>query len=241
MCVGFAAALALRPINGIDRLWRWVLFVLIAICAVKSQSREAWLTIAIVLVFSILMRILRNIEPRSRMPIIVFSVCAFTLIGLLAYLNLDTALHLIGRDRTFTGRAGIWEASWHLFLKHPWRGYGIYGLWHTPQAWDAVVRLGWDVTSSHNNYMEGLLAYGIGGMIFYMPIILSSFLYMLRALLNYDLRNLEMLIYIMVVILVLSFTTPLVMYTPGIGFALLIYCVCRLEQVERSGFMRLSK
>jgi hypothetical protein len=45
----------------------------------------------------------------------------------------------------------------------------------------------------------------------------------------------------MVVILVFSFSQSIIMMTPSIGFVLLIYCVSRLEQVERSGFMRLSK
>jgi O-antigen ligase len=89
--------------------------------------------------------------------------------------------------------------------------------------------------------LEVLLDYGIVGFIIYLPIILWSFLYMLRALLNYDLRNLQVLIYVMIVILVLSFSQSIIMMTPGLGFVLLIYGVCRLEQVERSGFMRLSK
>jgi len=103
------------------------------------------------------------------------------------------------------------------------------------------VRAGWDVTSAHNNYLDLLLCYGIVGFIVYMPIILASLLYMLRALLNYDLRNLQVLIYVMVVILVISFSQSIALMTPGIGFVLLIYGVSRLEQVERSGFMRLSK
>jgi len=43
------------------------------------------------------------------------------------------------------------------------------------------VRVGWDVTSAHNNYLDLLLCYGIVGFIVYMPIILASLLYMLRV------------------------------------------------------------
>jgi exopolysaccharide production protein ExoQ len=241
VAIATAAALGLKPHDSLDRVWRWSLFVLIAICAVKSQSRETWVAIAFLLVFSIMMRTLRTLEPRSRLPIIVFAISAIVLAGVLVYLNLDAVLHLMGRDRTATGRTEIWAASWGVFLKRPWFGYGLYGLWHTRDAWDVVVRVGWDVTSSHNNYLEVLLSYGIVGFIIYLPIILFSLLYMLRALLNYDLRNLEVLIYVMVVILVFSFSQSIIMMTPSIGFVLLIYCVSRLEQVERSGFMRLSK
>jgi len=241
VAVAAAAALGLRPLNSIDRLWRWTLFVLVAICTVMSQSRETWATIACLLVFSFLMRILRSLEPRSRLPVIVFAFSALLLVVLLVSLNLDAVLHLLNRDRTASGRTDIWQASWSLFLKHKWLGYGIYGLWHTREAWSVVVRVGWDVTSAHNNYLDLLLCYGIVGFIVYMPIILASLLYMLRALLNYDLRNLQVLIYVMVVILVLSFSQAIALMTPGIGFVLLIYGVSRLEQVERSGFMRLSK
>jgi O-antigen ligase len=241
VAIATAAALGLKPHDSLDRVWRWSLFVLIAICAVKSQSRETWVAIAFLLVFSIMMRTLRTLEPRSRLPIIVFAISAIVLAGVLVYLNLDAVLHLMGRDRTATGRTEIWAASWGVFLKRPWFGYGLYGLWHTRDAWDVVVRVGWDVTSAHNNYLDLLLCYGIVGFIVYMPIILASLLYMLRALLNYDLRNLQVLIYVMVVILVLSFSQAIALMTPGIGFVLLIYGVSRLEQVERSGFMRLSK
>jgi O-antigen ligase len=241
VAVAAAAALGLRPLNSIDRLWRWTLFILVAICTVMSQSRETWLTIACLLVFSFLMRILRSLEPRSRLPVIVFAFSALLLVVVLVSLNLDAVLHLLNRNRTASGRTDIWLSSWSLFLKHKWLGYGIYGLWHTREAWSVVVRAGWDVTSAHNNYLEVLLDYGIVGFIIYLPIILWSFLYMLRALLNYDLRNLQVLIYVMIVILVLSFSQSIIMMTPGLGFVLLIYGVCRLEQVERSGFMRLSK
>jgi len=159
------------------------------------------------------------------------------MIGILSYIYSDDILRLLGRTKTASGRTEIWDGCILLIQRHPWLGYGTYGVWNTPRAWDVIVRVNWLVSSSHNNYLEILLSYGIIGLLLYLPIILSSFLYIFRALLNYDLRGLEVSIYVVIAILVLSMAVPLIMYSPSVGLVLLLYVVSRLEQVERSGFM----
>ncbi len=126
-----------------------------------------------------------------------------------------------------------------LVEKRPLLGYGTYGVWKTPIAWDVVVRAGWNVTSSHNNYVEILLFYGIVGLFLYLLILVPTFLYIFRALMSYQLAELEVLIYVIIGILVLSMASPLIVYFPSLGMLLLMYCASRLEQIERSGFLKL--
>ncbi|MGD0734791.1 MAG: O-antigen ligase family protein [Terracidiphilus sp.] len=237
--LAFAVSVGLRPKSDVDRLWRWVVILSALVCSYYSQSRESWIAIGFQVIFFLLMRTFRNIQPRSRFPILVTGLGAFAIAVALVFYNLDAALALIGRTRTLSHRTDLWEATILLIRKRPWFGYGTYGVWNTPNAWTAVVRERWNVTSSHNNYLEVLLSYGIVGLALYLPIIGSALLYIFRALMSYDLRDLEVPIYVMITILILSMAVPLIMYSPSIGMVLMLYGVSQLERVERSGFMRL--
>ena len=237
--LALAVALGLRPTGDVDRVWRWLLIVAALICSYGSQSRETWIAMLLQVVFALFMRLLRTLKPQSRLPILIAGLSAFIGTTLLIYFNLDAAFALVGRTRTASGRTEIWTGCLLLIEKRPWLGYGTYGVWHTPYAWDVVARAGWQVTSSHNNYIEVLLSYGLIGFAIYMTILCSTFLYMFRALLSYDLRDLEVLIYVMISLLVLSMASPLLMYSPAVGMILLLYCVSHLEKIERTGFMRL--
>jgi len=237
--LGFAVALGLRPKSSVDRAWRWLLILEALLCAYGTVSREAQIAMAACLAFSVLMLVIRNLEPRSRMPILLTGLCAFAICTVLIYLNLDAILALIGKTRDLNGRANIWSDTFLLIRRRPWLGYGIYGVWQTPYASDVVVREGWNVSSSHNNYVEVLLGFGAIGLCFYLPIILSAFLFMARALFNYNLLELQVLIYVMITLLILSMASPLIVYSPSVGMVLLLYCVSHLERIERTGFMTL--
>jgi O-antigen ligase len=235
-----AVALGLKPRTHVDRAWRWGLLGAALLCSYKSQSRESW--IAIILLFLLLgfFKFIGWFTQESRLPIATMSAVIFFGLAGLLYYNLDAALALIGRTRTLTGRTEIWDATMLLVMRRPWFGYGTYGVWGTNTAYDAQVRVGgWHVTSSHNDYLEIILSYGIIGFLIYIPIILSAFLYMIRAVLSYDLPEHEVLIYSMIAILVVSFAAPIIMFNPALGMVVILYCASHLERVERSGFMRL--
>jgi exopolysaccharide production protein ExoQ len=238
--LGVAVALGFQPKSMLDRMWRFLLLFAAIICAYFSQSREAWAAIALELIFLLFMRILNTFKRSSRLPIIVAGMTSFLALAFVTYLNLDSVLHSLGRSRTLTGRLNIWTDSFLLIAKRPWLGYGPYGVWGTPFAWDVVVREGWNVTSSHNNYIEILLYFGIIGLCLFLPLLGSAGLYIFRAFLSYDLRRLEVLVYIMIGLLTTSVAAPVFLYYPAIGMILLMYCVSRLEQVEKSGFMKLG-
>ena len=238
--VAVAVAIGLKPKTHVDRAWRWYLLGVALLCSYKSQSRESWIAIFVIFLLFGFFKFIGLFTQESRLPVATISaVVIFGLAGLL-YFNIDAALALIGRTRTLTGRTDIWDATMLLIGRRPWFGYGTYGVWGTPIMWDAQVRVGgWRVTSSHNDYLEVILSYGIIGFLIYIPIMLSSFLYMVRAILSYSLPELEVVIYCMIVIMVESFAAPIIMFTPALGMILILYCGSHLERVERSGFMRL--
>jgi exopolysaccharide production protein ExoQ len=227
-----AVAIGMRLKSNVDRVLRVVILFVAIICAYGSQSREAWLAIALQLGAMVAIWMLVKIEPRSRFPLLLIALAACTCIGLIIYYNLDSSLALIGRSRTASGRLGIWNDSLLLIKRRPWFGYGTYGVWRTSVAWLVVVREGWNVPSSHNNYIEILLYYGILGMVLYLSILLSAFFGIFRSLISVELKNVQVPIYVMIALLGLSLAAPLIVYYPAIGMLMLLYCVSRLEQVN---------
>lgn len=237
--LGFAVGLGLSPRNSIDRLWRGSLIFLSVFCAWQSQSREGWVAMAAIMPLALLMAATSRLHPRSRLPVVVLGLGGLLLGCFLVYYNLDDILHLLGRTKNASGRTDIWAAVFIMIAKRPWFGYGTWGVWGTPLAWDAVVRNGWAITSSHNNYIEIVLSYGYVGLALYMPLMLFSIYYMGRAMLTYETRDVRVLIFVMVSIFVLSFAVVLMMWSPSVGMILMLYCTSHLELIERSGFMTL--
>ncbi len=237
--LAIAIFLGIKPKTDIDRFWRWGLLFLALILAYGSQSREAWVCIIIIVLFSFVLKFIKKLQPSSRSPLLLGTTVLLSMSAYLAYANLDGVLGIFGRDRTFTGRSGIWGASILLILKRPWLGYGTYGVWNTNEAFDAIVRIGFQATSAHNAYLDTILSYGLIGLILFLPIPISSFLFTFRAILSYTLDEFEIYIYMIIVILVISFAMSVMNYTPGITLILLLYAVANLEKVERSGLMSL--
>jgi len=75
-------------------------------------------------------------------------------------------LGYFGKDETLTGRTQLWDFSIHMALRKPWLGYGYGGFWlgskgPSAEAW-AGMRMGMDITHSHNGFIE--IALGVGGV-----------------------------------------------------------------------------
>jgi O-antigen ligase len=237
--LSFAIGLGLSPRTSIDRVWRVTLLVLSISCAWLSQSREGWVAMAAVIPLALLMTLTSRMHPRSRLPVVLIGLGALLASCFLLYYNLDDFLRLLGRTRDASGRTEIWSSVLLMIARRPWFGYGTWGVWGTPLAWDAVVRSGWSITSSHNNYLEIILSYGYVGFALYMPIMIFSVYFIGRAMLSYEMRDSRVLIYVMVSIFILSFAVVLMMFSPSVGMILMLYCTSHLEMVDRSGFMSL--
>ena len=244
--LGFACACALglcfgwKPRSNFERVWKWCLVAVSLVCLVRSGSRESWISAAVLFLLAPIIFVLRHLNQRSRIPFLLISGMIVGTTAALVYFNLDAILYLMGRDRTLTGRSGIWEGVFLMIKRHPWLGYGAYGVWGTSQAMDVYVREGQLITSSHNTYLETILDYGIIGLLCYLPIPIMAFRRTLRALVSYDISTLQVYIYLNIVMFITSFVGTILTYSPGISLLLMFYAVSELEKVERSGFMTLE-
>jgi exopolysaccharide production protein ExoQ len=75
-------------------------------------------------------------------------------------------LRYFGKDETLTGRTQLWDFSIHMALRKTWLGYGYGAFWlgskgPSAEAW-AGMRMGMDITHSHNGFIE--IALGVGGV-----------------------------------------------------------------------------
>jgi O-antigen ligase len=238
--VAFGLCLGYSPKGHLERFWRAGLMVVTLFLSYKSQSRESWVAIALVIFLAAIIKPLRRYNQRSRLPTLVAVFFVVVIVAALVYLNLDAVLSLLGRDRTLTGRSGLWEWSLMDARRHPWIGYGLYGFWQTGLAYDVVVRAGWQVTSSHNSYLDVVISYGLIGLALYLPVPLMAVIFSFRAIMSYSLETFEMFIYMLAAVMVMSVAAAYLTYVVGIAYLLVLYTVSNLEKVERSGFMRLD-
>jgi exopolysaccharide production protein ExoQ len=230
--LAIAMAFGIRPKGQLDRFWRAFVIFAALVCAAGSRSREAWAAIALQISALASLWVLRKFRLRSQPPVFLGSALVGTVLAILAYINLDQLLALVGRSRTASGRTYIWEGAFLLIHRRPWLGYGVYGVWHTPVAWDVIARAGWNVPSSHNNYIEILLYYGIVGLTIYLLLLLSFFLFAIKAFLGNRLVEIVPGVYVLIGVLVLSMASPITEYFPSASLLLMFFYISRLEQQE---------
>jgi O-antigen ligase len=82
--------------------------------------------------------------------------------------SIDQLLGFFGKDESLTGRTQLWNFSIHMALKKPWTGYGYGAFWlgskgPSAEAW-AGMRMGMDITHSHNGFIEIALGVGMVGL-----------------------------------------------------------------------------
>jgi O-antigen ligase len=112
-------------------------------------------------------------------PLLLASACIASAAGLLLTLilitNAESALALIGRDTTLTGRLALWEAVWDQIVVRVWVGYGYGAFWDGPLAPGQAVReaVGW-YANAHNGWLEVWLGLGLAGTVLMLASFFSS-------------------------------------------------------------------
>ena len=237
--LGFAVGLGFNPRTMVDRGWQAILVILSIFCAWQSQSREGWIAMTSVAALALLLALMSRVRRRFRLPFVLAGLGSLLFGCLLLYNYLDDLLRLLNRTRDASGRTEIWSSVFLMITRRPWFGYGMWGVWETPRAWDAVVRTGWSITSAHNDFLEIILGYGYVGFTLYIIMLLCSIYFMIQGLLADDIRDGRVLIYLMVSILILSFAVSLTMFSPSLGMILLLFSTSHLEMLKRPGFVHL--
>jgi O-antigen ligase len=225
-----AVALGFRPRTKTDRVWRAAVIALAVVAAAGSRSREAWIAIVAEMTLALFLTVLRGCNLRLQQLLTITGILLSSAALCLGYMHLDTLLALLGRSKTASGRTYIWRGALLLIRRRPWLGYGVYGIWHTPIAREIVAYAGWNVPSSHNNFLEILLYYGLVGLGLFLLLLLAAAVNTARAFATGRLPVAASVMLISSGSMVLSFASPVTTYYPSAALLLLSVYISQLEQ-----------
>jgi exopolysaccharide production protein ExoQ len=163
--------------SPIGHLARAAYFILSIAVIGMTRSRTGWLLAFSVIICVIFVKSVRNLCLRDRRILLFWGVVAFLVLACVAVLLSDSLAVLLGKDPTFTGRTGIWQAAIQAILRRPVFGYGYMGFWRGFEGDSESASLvnRWAVTSSHNAFIETWLTLGAAGLALLLFLFYRSF------------------------------------------------------------------
>lgn len=145
--------------------WRWLLLGTFFALVVLSHSKTALLLSLGYLVGTGIYLIWQRNRVTGFGISMVAAVC---LLGALLTLWSDpqSALGMLGRDTTLTGRTSLWPSVIALIEQRPVLGWGYRAMWQPDDPSGIVLDQinGWGATSSHNGFLEIALQLGLAGV-----------------------------------------------------------------------------
>ncbi|MCU1277498.1 MAG: lipid core-O-antigen ligase-like enyme [bacterium] len=148
--------------RGASRIFGALLIAAGVTLIVVAQSQTSLVICAVLILLALLARIGRL---ERGMPIIAPAAILVVAVAttLIALHDPEAILSALGRDRSLTGRTGLWDLSVEMIRQRPCFGYGYAAFW---RGWDGPSAYiwelaGWEVPHSHNGYLDVCLAVGI--------------------------------------------------------------------------------
>ena len=164
-------ALLMIEKGGNTRWFTWAGLGLCGFMLAMSQSRTAWITTLILLMFIQILRFLRG--ARLPMSLRVGSLMILGFVVIMAGTHfLVVGLEAVGRDLTFTGRTTIWTHAIDAGMQHSMLGAGYRAFW-TPEGASYVYARIWAVIGNgHNGYLDvwlelGFIGFGLFMLMFF--------------------------------------------------------------------------
>ena len=171
MAVGALASLGgIRISRGRKRLFKILTLILFIILAFFSKSTTALLMIFFFCTVGGVIALFQKGRIASGIACIlsVTSIILLVPIGIVS-LDTDTALGLIGKDQTLTGRTELWSYLIYYIQQRPILGWGYSAFWsnNNPAAIEISTVLRW-ASQAHNAAIGMLLEVGIVGLAFFL-------------------------------------------------------------------------
>lgn len=224
--------------GGKSRWFNWAGLLMCGFMLGMAQSRTAWVTTVVLLMFIPMLRFLRG----GRVPMslrvgsllilgfaIVMAVTQFLVIGLEA----------MGRDLTFTGRTTIWGYAIIAGMDHSMLGAGYRAFW-TPEGASYVYARIWAVIGNgHNGYLDVWLELGFVGLGLFLVMFFTGMGRAYRRLLSsHDTAGLFYML-VMIYALIYSFTEKFLLEQSELTWVLMMITLIyltprRVAAVNRS-------
>lgn len=129
-------------------------------------------------------------------------------LGAIAVIDFDTtwktALTVLGKSETLTGRTTVWTLAFDAISTHPILGFGFGAFWTSYEAERLRGLADWYVPHAHNGFLEVLLQIGVSGLVLFFIVLYSALRNSLVAVRNTKLANRLFPVLFLVVFLVLG-------------------------------------
>jgi exopolysaccharide production protein ExoQ len=159
--------------GGKSSWFNWAGLGLCAFMLGMSQSRTAWITTVVLLMFIPVLRFLRGARLPMSLRVGSLLILGFAVVMAGTHF-LVVGLEALGRDLTFTGRTTIWTHAIHAGMEHSMLGAGYRAFW-TPEGASYVYARLWAVVGNgHNGYLDVWLELGFVGFGMFVLIFLTG-------------------------------------------------------------------
>ena len=168
MAVGALASLGgIRISRGRKRLFKILTLILFIILAFFSKSTTALLMIFFFCTVGGVIALFQKGGIASILSVTSI-ILLVPVVGIVS-LDTDTALGLIGKDQTLTGRTELWSYLIYYIQQRPILGWGYSAFWsnNNPAAIEISTVLRW-ASQAHNAAIGMLLEVGIVGLAFFL-------------------------------------------------------------------------
>lgn len=148
-----------------SRVLGWTGFALAVVLIVLSQSLTAFLCLIAVSTAIPLLRRFR--QRRVLVALVLGAACVLFTAVLLMSVDLDAALGIVGKEKTLTGRTGMWAAMMDQIVERPLLGHGYAVFWLRAPGPGETVRqvIQWATPNGHNAYLDAAAELGVVGML----------------------------------------------------------------------------
>lgn len=171
--LGQIAALALALITlsgrGVFRseAAKWAIAGAALGCLAMSQSGGGIATTFILFLSYAYLRFLRTLGQGAQKLAIFSAILMFVPVVLAAEYLAGTALGLLGKDPTLTGRTLLWEIVSAFAVRDVWFGAGYWTGFQGIRP-HLLAALGWNPPNAHNTFLDVVIALGVLGLAAFM-------------------------------------------------------------------------
>jgi exopolysaccharide production protein ExoQ len=241
MVYGIAIGLTFKAENLVHSMWKYGLLFLCLLEAARSQSREAWVILTLLLMIHAGFKLYRRLTLDSRGTALLIGAISAVVTGTLVAVSWESILKMLGRDASLRGRSQLWAAVLEQCKYHPVLGNGIGQFWGTPAAFRIYLTVSWNPTSAHDGFLETLLMFGAVGLGLLLFLMFIAYNNALKIIMNHpSFESSQLWIYCLFTITVFNVVQNTTGIPESLSWLLLVVSASILEGNRRAGVLALG-
>jgi len=166
LLIGLIAALSYEFHGPSTRSKRLTLCSLFVGGVLWTASSTCLILAAVSIAFAVELALIRRVPVSRRRWAAAAGALATAVSASYITSNFNEVLTLVDRDPSLSGRTRIWPAVDRLIAQDPWFGHGWGAVWSNQSLRQELARsIGFDVSHSHNGYLDIQLQIGVIGLV----------------------------------------------------------------------------